>query len=66
VTLERRKVAEERKRAEELKVQVRVKSIPIHPRLTLPSSVLKKQRDYSGKLVAPRRLHIDHFRWLKK
>jgi hypothetical protein len=63
VTLERRKAAEERKRLEELKAQVRVGANTNSPRLTLPSSVLKKQRDYGGKLVVPRRSHIDHFRW---
>lgn len=64
VTLERRKAAEERKRAEELKAQVRVGPIPTHPvsHRPTPSLVPKKQRDYGGKLVVPKKLHIDRFR----
>lgn len=63
MTLERRKAAEERKRAEDLKAQVRVGPIPTHPVSQSLSSAPKKQTDCSGKLLVPRRSHIDRFSW---
>ena len=41
MTLERRKAAEERKRAEELEAQVRVGPIPFHPVLHCPARCQK-------------------------
>jgi len=65
VTLERRKAAEERKRAEELKAQVCRSTplwhlIPIQlTRLPWLSLVPEKPRGYDEKPAVRRRLHID-------
>ena len=62
---ERRKAAEERKRAEELKAQVRAFSLPLAPNTNLTLStfvaslVPEKLHDYDEKPAVRRRLRID-------